>query len=82
VLTLLQGVDDAADGNGNVVVPVTAGLPAGAYRFGTIMSSATHQPVIAPIAQHGLIDDVIYVGLFSRFIYVHCLLTSLIGHCI
>jgi hypothetical protein len=59
--SFFKGVDDAADGNGNVVVPVAAGLPAGAYRFGTIMSSATHQPVIASIAQHGLIDDVIYV---------------------
>jgi len=59
--SFFKGVDDAADGNGNVVVPVAAGLPAGTYRFGTIMSSATHQPVIASIAQHGLIDDVIYV---------------------
>ncbi|KAJ7451148.1 hypothetical protein FB451DRAFT_1051664 [Mycena latifolia] len=56
-----KGVDDAADGQGNVVVPVSAGLPEGVYRVGTIMSSATHQPVIVPIAQHGLCDDVIYV---------------------
>jgi len=56
-----KGVDGGQDANGNVVVPVTAGLPAGSYRMGTIMSSATHQPVIVPVAQHGLVDDVIYM---------------------
>ncbi|KAJ6573930.1 hypothetical protein DFH09DRAFT_915660, partial [Mycena vulgaris] len=55
-----KGVDDAADGKGQVNVAVTAGLPAGVYRMGTIMSSSTHQPVIVPIAQHGLCDDVVY----------------------
>ncbi|KAJ7630403.1 hypothetical protein FB45DRAFT_915401 [Roridomyces roridus] len=56
-----KGVDDAADGNGQVTVPVTAGLAAGVYRMGTIMSSATHQPVIVAVAQHGIVDDVIYM---------------------
>lgn len=56
-----KGIDQGQDANGNVVVPVAAGLPAGVYRMGTIMSSATHQPVIVPIAQHGICDDVIYI---------------------
>ena len=27
------------------------------------MSSSNHQPTLAPIAQHGLMDDVVYVSL-------------------
>ncbi|KAJ7151554.1 hypothetical protein C8R46DRAFT_913724 [Mycena filopes] len=56
-----KGINDPADGQGNVQAAVTAGLPAGSYRMGTIMSSATHQPVIVAIAQHGLVDDVVYM---------------------
>ncbi|KAF7310499.1 hypothetical protein HMN09_00592400 [Mycena chlorophos] len=55
-----KGVDDAQDADGNVSVNVTAGVPAGAYRLGTIVAASTHQPAIVPIAQHGLLDDVIY----------------------
>jgi len=58
--TFFKGVDDPANGQGIVNVPVTAGVPAGFYRMGTIMSSSSHQPVIVPIAQHGLCDDVVY----------------------
>ncbi|KAJ7596612.1 hypothetical protein C8J56DRAFT_816427 [Mycena floridula] len=54
-----KGVDDAAV-NGAVQVPVAAGVPAGPYRMCTINSSANHQPVIVPIAQHGSLDDCIY----------------------
>ncbi|KAJ7037543.1 hypothetical protein C8F04DRAFT_414754 [Mycena alexandri] len=42
-----KGINDAADSKGNVQAVVAAGLPAGTYRMGTIMSSATHQ-VISP----------------------------------
>jgi hypothetical protein len=55
-----KGVDDGQDGQGNVVVPVNGGLPAGAYRMCTIVSSATHQPAIVPVAQHGSLDDCVY----------------------
>ncbi|KAJ7037545.1 hypothetical protein C8F04DRAFT_1393733 [Mycena alexandri] len=58
-----KGINDAADAQGNVQATVAAGLPAGTYRMGTIMSSATHQPVIVPIAQHGICDDVIYMTI-------------------
>ncbi|KAJ7226093.1 hypothetical protein GGX14DRAFT_642831, partial [Mycena pura] len=55
-----KGVDDKVDGADTITVPVTAGLPAGVYRMGTIVSSQTHQPAIVPIAQHGMLDDVVY----------------------
>jgi hypothetical protein len=58
--TFFKGVDDGQDANGNVVVPVAAGLAAGAYRMCTIVSSSTHQPAIVPIAQHGSLDDCVY----------------------
>ncbi|KAJ7163334.1 hypothetical protein C8R46DRAFT_1079101 [Mycena filopes] len=54
-----KGVNDAAT-NGLLTVPVTAGLPKGFYRMCCINSSATHQPVIVPIAQHGIVDDCSY----------------------
>ncbi|KAJ7174076.1 hypothetical protein C8R43DRAFT_873757 [Mycena crocata] len=56
-----KGIDNGADAQGNVQAVVPGGVPPGTYRMGTIMSSATHQPVIVPIAQHGLCDDVVYV---------------------
>jgi hypothetical protein len=55
-----KGVDGGADAQNNVVVPVAGGLPAGAYRMCTIVSSATHQPAIVPVAQHGTLDDCVY----------------------
>ncbi|KAJ6454692.1 hypothetical protein C8R45DRAFT_846390, partial [Mycena sanguinolenta] len=57
-----KGVDDAQDGQGNVAVAVAGGLPAGAYRMCTIVSSSTHQPAIVPVAQHGSLDDCVYVS--------------------
>jgi len=55
-----QGVNAAQDANGQVSISVSDGLPAGVYRLGSIMSSSNHQPTLAPIAQHGLMDDVVY----------------------
>ncbi|KZV74804.1 hypothetical protein PENSPDRAFT_166378 [Peniophora sp. CONT] len=55
-----QGVNTAADAKGNLNVDVTAGLPAGTYRLGSINSAANHQPVLVAVAQHGLLDDVVY----------------------
>ncbi|KAJ7206026.1 hypothetical protein GGX14DRAFT_458013, partial [Mycena pura] len=54
-----KGIDDAGT-NGVLSTPVTAGVPAGAYRICSINSSSNHQPVIVPIAQHGSLDDCIY----------------------
>ncbi|KAJ7286800.1 hypothetical protein C8J57DRAFT_1652088 [Mycena rebaudengoi] len=55
------GINGAVDANGQVsaVVP-PPGLPAGAYRLASIVSSSTHQPAIVPVAQHGLLDDAVY----------------------
>ncbi|KAJ4485506.1 hypothetical protein J3R30DRAFT_3281660, partial [Lentinula aciculospora] len=55
-----KGVNTAAV-NGAVTADVTSGVPAGAYRLCSINSSSNHQPVIVPIAQHGSLDDCVYV---------------------
>ena len=62
-----KGVDTAADSNGNVAINVTDGLPAGVYKLSSINSSANHAPVLVGVAQHGTLDDQIYVrvGLYS-----------------
>jgi len=54
-----KGVDGAAE-NGVLTVPVTAGVPPGAYRICSINSFSNHQPAIVPIAQHGSLDDCSY----------------------
>jgi hypothetical protein len=59
VFAFFKGVNNAAD-NGVLNVDVTAGVPAGAYRLCSINSSANHQPVIVPVAQHGALDDCVY----------------------
>lgn len=56
-----KGINGGQDAQGNVAALVAEGLPAGTYRVGTILSSSTHQPAIMPVAQHGLVDDVIYM---------------------
>ena len=58
--TFFQGVNTPADSKGNLNVDVTAGLPAGVYRLGSINAAANHQPVLVAEAQHGLLDDVVY----------------------
>ena len=42
---------------------MTGGIPAGAYRLCSINSSSNHQPVIVPVAQHGSLDDCVYVRI-------------------
>jgi hypothetical protein len=56
-----KGVDTAADEAGNVSATVTNGLPAGAYKLSSINSSANHAPVLVAVAQHGSLDDQVYV---------------------
>jgi len=55
-----KGLNDAAVG-GVLSADVTAGLPAGVYKISSINSAANHQPVLVPIAQHGSLDDAIYI---------------------
>jgi len=54
-----KGLNAAAAG-GVLTADVTSGLPAGAYRLCSINSAANHQPAIAPVAQHGSLDDCVY----------------------
>jgi hypothetical protein len=55
------GVNTAADHEGNVSVNMTDGLPVGTYKLSSINSSANHAPVLVAVAQHGTLDDQIYV---------------------
>lgn len=64
-----KGVNTPADGNGILSVPVTAGLGPGVYRLASINAAANHQPVLAPIAQHGSLDDMVYVRHF-QYLYI------------
>jgi len=57
------GVNTAADREGNVSVNVTNGLPAGVYKLSSINTSANHAPVLVAVAQHGTLDDLVYVGV-------------------
>lgn len=50
--------------NGILTADVTAGLPAGVYKLSSINSAANHQPVLVPIAQHGSLDDAVYVRIY------------------
>jgi len=61
VFAFFKGVNTKAVG-GVVSADVTNGLPAGTYRLASINAGMNHMPVIAPIAQHGSLDDVIYVS--------------------
>jgi hypothetical protein len=54
-----KGLNDAA-ANGVLSAVVSGGLPAGFYKLSSINSAANHQPVLAPIAQHGSLDDAVY----------------------
>ncbi|KAJ7640124.1 hypothetical protein B0H17DRAFT_960638 [Mycena rosella] len=53
---------------GVTVASGSVGVPPGAYRLCTINSSANHQPVIVPVAQHGSLDDCVYVRLLPLHI--------------
>jgi hypothetical protein len=61
VFAFFKGLNDAGS-NGVISADVTAGLPTGFYKCSTINSAANHQPVLAPVAQHANLDDVIYVS--------------------
>ena len=53
-----KGLNDPAQ-NGVLTATVSGGLPAGAYRLASINTAANHQPALAPIAQHGALDDMV-----------------------
>lgn len=57
-----KGVNDKAV-NGVLSADVTGGLDEGVYRIASINSAANHQPILVAIAQHGSLDDMVYVSL-------------------
>jgi hypothetical protein len=63
--TFFKGVNTPAK-NDIVSVSVDQGLPEGQYRLASINTAANHQPVLAPVAQHGFLDDVIYVSCLPK----------------
>jgi hypothetical protein len=61
VFAFFKGINQAAT-NGQVSEEVTAGLPAGVYRACTINTDANHAPCLVAVAQHGSLDDCVYVS--------------------
>jgi hypothetical protein len=72
-----KGLNAAAVG-GALTADVTAGLPAGVYRLASINTAANHQPALVAVAQHGSLDDAVYVSAYGYFLdfsdqsTVHC----------
>ncbi|KAG2370233.1 hypothetical protein BDR07DRAFT_1265297 [Suillus spraguei] len=60
------GLNGKADAKGQLYANVTGGLPEGTYKMSTIMSAMNHQPVLVAVAQHGTLDDQIYVSCELR----------------
>ena len=62
VFAFFKGLNEKADQDGNLSAEVPSGLPAGFYRMCSINSSTNHQPVLVNVAQHGSLDDCVYVS--------------------
>ncbi|KAJ7242515.1 hypothetical protein C8J57DRAFT_1192243 [Mycena rebaudengoi] len=72
-----KGINGGANAQGQVSVEVPLpGLPAGTYRLGSIVTASTHQPAIVPVAQHGLLDDAVYVSSLLALLLVGADTTS------
>ncbi|KAF8973816.1 hypothetical protein BDZ97DRAFT_1900588 [Flammula alnicola] len=61
IFAFFKGLNGVAQ-NGVLNADVDSGLPAGFYKLSSINTAANHQPVLVPIAQHGSLDDVVYVS--------------------
>lgn len=83
VFAFFKGLNDAAIGE-VLTADVTDGLPPGVYRLSSINTASNHQPVLTPIAQHGSLDDAVYVchvvlsvgSASAHKSLVHCCLIS------
>jgi hypothetical protein len=62
VFSFFQGVNTPAGPDGTLSVPVKGGLPAGTYRLASINTASNHQPCLVSVAQHGSMDDQVYVS--------------------
>ncbi|KAF8318487.1 DUF572-domain-containing protein [Clavulina sp. PMI_390] len=60
VFAFFKGLNAAAV-NGQLSAEVTGGLDAGVYRIASINTCSNHQPVMMAVAQHGSVDDMIYI---------------------
>lgn len=67
--SFFKGIDSAAAADGTVSVAVTGGVPAGVYRLSSISTASNHQPALVGVAQHGSLEDAIYVGRFLLLEY-------------
>lgn len=65
--SFFKGLNSKAQ-NGVLSAVVGGGLPAGTYRMASINSAANHQPVLVAIAQHGSLDDMVYVSPYATFL--------------
>jgi hypothetical protein len=63
--TFFKGLNAAAQG-GKLTADVPSGLQPGFYKLSSINTASNHQPVIVPVAQHGSLDDAIYVSIYIR----------------
>ncbi|KAF8338142.1 uncharacterized protein EI90DRAFT_2909572, partial [Cantharellus anzutake] len=61
---------NAKDVNGVLTADVTGGLAAGTYRLASINTCSNHQPVLASVAQHGSMDDMVYVCCCPLIFYL------------
>lgn len=71
-----KGVNTAAQ-NGVLSADVTDGVPAGNYRLASINTDSNHAPAIAAVAQHGWLDDIIYVRQSHRLSIIFVFIGSL-----
>ncbi|KZV74513.1 hypothetical protein PENSPDRAFT_625749 [Peniophora sp. CONT] len=56
---VFAGLASAKAVDGKLSSNVTGGLPVGVYRLASVIASENHQPVLAPLAAHASIDDII-----------------------
>ena len=61
LFAFFKGLNDKAQDD-TLSAEVPSGLPAGFYRMCSINSSTDHQPVLVAVAQHGSLDDCVYVS--------------------
>lgn len=68
IFAFFKGLNGKADAKGILTADVDNGLPAGAYKLSSINTAANHQPVLGPVAQHGSLDDAVYVSLIQSIL--------------
>jgi len=63
VFKFFKVLGDPASADGVLSTTVTAGLDAGYYRIAVFHSAMNHQPIPAPVAQHGATGDMVYFSV-------------------